>query len=85
MRADAEIDFAEDGAGRDGGGVAFLKIIEGDDLIAAGEENFGTYAADVAGGSGDENVQGSDLSLFAKFELCCHAAASSGQLLKVSG
>lgn len=85
LRADAEIDFAEDGAGRDGGGVAFLKIIEGENLITAGEENFGTDAADIACGSGDENVQGSDLTLFAKIELCCRATAFSGQLLKVSG
>jgi len=33
--ADAKIGKAENRFGRDGGGVAFLKIIEGDDLIAA--------------------------------------------------
>jgi hypothetical protein len=85
LRADAEIGFAEDGAGRNGGGVAFLKIIESDDLVAASEENFGTDAADVACGSGDKNVQGSNLSFFAKIELCSRAAALSGQQLKVSG
>ncbi len=36
LGADAEISFAKGGAGRDGGGVAFLKIIESDDLVAAG-------------------------------------------------
>jgi hypothetical protein len=85
LRADAEIGFAECGAGGNGGGVAFLKIIESDDLVAAGEENFGTDAADVACGSGDENVQGSDLSFFAKIECYRRAAAISGQQLKVSG
>jgi hypothetical protein len=39
-----------------------LKIIKSDDLIAAGHENFGTDAADVACRSGDKNVQGSDLA-----------------------
>jgi len=36
LRADAEIGFAEDRFGRYGGGVAFLKIVESDDLVASG-------------------------------------------------
>lgn len=83
---DTEIGFREDGAGRDGGGVAFLKIIEGDDFVAAGEENFRTNAADVACCSGDENVQGNDLSFF---ELIIvpgfRTATQIGQALKISG
>jgi hypothetical protein len=43
--------------------MAFLKIIEGDDLVAAGEEDFCTNATDVPCCSGDKNVQGSILSL----------------------
>ena len=35
--ADAEIGSTENRFGRDGGGVALLKIIERDDLVAAGE------------------------------------------------
>ncbi len=38
--------------------MALLEIVEGDDLIAAGEENFRADAADVACCSGYENVQG---------------------------
>lgn len=53
LRANAEIDLAEEGLGRDGGAMAFLKIIEGDDLVAAGEKKFRANAADVARCSGD--------------------------------
>src|SRR5580704_270253 len=60
--ADAEIGLTENRFRRDGGGVALLKIIEGDDLIATGQENFRTNTADVACGPGYENVQGSDLA-----------------------
>ena len=62
LRADAEIGFAEECFGRDGGGVAFLKIVEGDHLVAARQENFCADAADVACCSGYENVQGSGLA-----------------------
>jgi hypothetical protein len=34
--ADAKIGLAKDRFGRDGSGVALLKIIEGDDWVAAG-------------------------------------------------
>jgi len=38
--------------------VAFAEVVEGDDVDAGGDEELGADAADVAGGSGDENVQG---------------------------
>ena len=60
--SNTEISTAEGRFGRDGGGVALLKIIESDDLIAACEENLRTDAADVSCCSGDKNVQGSDLA-----------------------
>jgi hypothetical protein len=60
--ADPEVGPAEDGLGRHGGGVAFLKIIQGDDLVAAGEEDLRADAADVACCSGNENIQGTDLA-----------------------
>jgi hypothetical protein len=69
LRADTEIGLAENRFGRDGGGVAFLKIIEGDDLVAAGEEDLRADAADVACCSGNENVQGSDLAFLRKISL----------------
>lgn len=58
----AKISAAEKRLGRNSGGVALLKVIEGDDLIAASEENLRADAADVARCSGDKNVQGSDLA-----------------------
>jgi hypothetical protein len=64
--AEAEIGLTENRFRRDGGGVALLKIIERDDLVAAGEENFCTNTADVACGSGYENVQGSDLAFIGR-------------------
>jgi hypothetical protein len=76
---DAEIDSAEDGFGRDGGGVALLEIIEGDDLITTGKENLRTDTADVARGSGYKNVQGSDLVFLWRM---CGALA---YILKLSG
>ena len=57
MRADTEIGAAEDCFGRDGGGVALLEIVEGDDLIAAGEKDLRANTADVARCSSYENVQ----------------------------
>ena len=39
LRADAKIGAAEGRFGRDSGGVTLLKIIQGDDLVAAGQEN----------------------------------------------
>jgi hypothetical protein len=62
LGTDAEISAAEERFGRNGGGVAFLKIIEDDDLVAASEENLRADAANVARCSGDQNVQGSDLA-----------------------
>src|SRR5580658_7760744 len=59
LRAHAEIGSAENRFGRDGGGMALLKIIEGDDLVAAGEEHLRADAADVACCSSYKNVQGS--------------------------
>ena len=55
--ADAEISAAKRGPGRDGGGVAFLEIIESEDLMTAGKKNFGTDTANVTGGAGDEDIQ----------------------------
>jgi hypothetical protein len=49
-----------------GGAMALLKIVEGDDLMAAREKDFGADTADVACGAGDQNVQGRDLSFEAK-------------------
>jgi hypothetical protein len=60
--SNAEIGTAEGRFGRDGGGVALLKIIESDYLVAASEENLRADAADVPCCSGDKNVQGSDLA-----------------------
>jgi hypothetical protein len=37
--------------------VPFLKIVESDDAMAAGDEHFGADTADIAGRAGDENVQ----------------------------
>jgi hypothetical protein len=62
LRANAEIGVAENRFGWDSSGVAFLKIIKSNDLVAAGEQNFRADAADVACCSGNENVQGSDLA-----------------------
>lgn len=42
--------------------MALLKIIEGDDLEAASEEDLRADAADVARCSGDKYVQKSDLA-----------------------
>jgi hypothetical protein len=64
--ADAEIGSAENGFGRNGGGVALLEIIEGDDLIAAGKENLRADTADIACSSGYKNVQRSDLAFMRK-------------------
>ena len=77
--ADAEIGFVEYCFGRNGGGVALLKIIQGDDLVATGQENLRANAADVACGSSYKYVQGSDLALIRKM---CRAFA---RVLKVSG
>jgi hypothetical protein len=57
LREDTEIGAAEDCFGRDGGGVALLEIVEGDDLIAAGEKDLRANTADVARCSSYENVQ----------------------------
>jgi hypothetical protein len=46
--------------------MALLEIVEGDDLIAAGEENFRADAADEACCSGDKNVQGMTSPLYEK-------------------
>jgi len=66
LGADAEIDLAEKRGGRDGGAMAFLKVIQGDDVVAAGEKKLRADAADVARCSGDKNVQGSDLAFIRK-------------------
>lgn len=42
--------------------MALLKIVEGDDLMAAREKDFGADTADVASSAGDQNIQGEDLS-----------------------
>ena len=68
LRANAEIGPAKSRFGRDGSGVALLEIIEPDDLVASGQKNFRADAADVACGSGDKNVQGSDLAFI--IEIC---------------
>src|SRR5271155_2155486 len=60
--ADAQVGTAEDRFGRDCGGVALLKIIESNDLVAARQENLRADAADVARRSSYEYVQGSDLA-----------------------
>src|SRR5580693_874892 len=62
LRAHAEIGPAKNRFGRDGCGVPLLKIIEGDDLVAAVEENLRADTADVACCSGYKDIQGSDLS-----------------------
>jgi len=61
LSADAEIDLNKFCSGRDGGAMAFLQIIEGDDGVAARKQDFGNNAADVARGAGDENIQRSSL------------------------
>ena len=79
LRADAEIGWAENRFGRNGGGVALLKIIEGNDLVAAGQENFRANTADVARCSGDKNVQREDLAFFQGIR------RAFAQVLKLSG
>ena len=49
--------MAENRFGRNGGGMALLKIIEGNDSVATGEKNLRADASDVASCSGDKNVQ----------------------------
>jgi hypothetical protein len=46
--------------------VAFLEIIEGDDLVATGKENLRADTADIACCSGYKNVQRSDLAFMRK-------------------
>jgi len=53
-----EVGLVEESLRGDGGAVAFAEVVEGDDVDAGGDEELGADAADVAGGSGDENVQG---------------------------
>jgi len=64
--ADAQVGAAEDRFGRNGGGVALLKIIESNDLVAARQENLRADAADVARRSSYEYVQGSDLAFIGR-------------------
>jgi hypothetical protein len=56
LRAIAEIGLAKDCGGRNSGAVAFEQTIESNDAHAAGEQDFGADAADVACGSGNENI-----------------------------
>ena len=42
--------------------MTLLKIVEGDDLMAAREKDFGADTADVACSAGDQNIQGDDLT-----------------------
>jgi hypothetical protein len=53
----AEVGYVESGLRRGGGGMPFAQVIEGDDVDAGGDEEFRAYTADVAGPTGDENVQ----------------------------
>ncbi len=53
----AEVGFAKLGLRRNGGAMAFAEVVEGDDVDAGGDEEFGADAADVAGAAGHENVQ----------------------------
>jgi hypothetical protein len=57
LRADPEIDVTEVGCGRDRGAMAFLEVIESNDLHAAREQDLRTDASDVAGGSGNQDIQ----------------------------
>jgi hypothetical protein len=58
LGTDAEVGSKEGSRAWDGGEVAFLKIIERDDLMSAGEKNFGANASDIAGSASNENSQG---------------------------
>lgn len=85
LSADAKIDAAENGSWRNGGGVAFLKIVESDDVVAASEEKLRTDATNVACCAGDENVQGSNLTLSGEDELAAGASVVTVQLFKLAG
>src|SRR5882762_3216278 len=54
----AEIGLVKGNLRGDSGAMAFAEVVDGDDRNAGGKQEFGTDAADVAGGAGDENVQG---------------------------
>src|SRR5882762_5034481 len=56
----AEIGLVKGGLRGDGGAMAFAEVVDGDDGDAGGEQEFGADAADVAGGAGDEDLQGRD-------------------------
>jgi hypothetical protein len=51
-----EVHFAEGGLRGDRGAMAFEETIEGNDGVAARDQEFAADAADIAGGTGDENI-----------------------------
>lgn len=65
----AEVGLIENGLRGDGGALALAEVIEGDDLNAGGDEEFRADAADIACGTGDQNVQREPLLGF------CHAGS----------
>jgi len=54
----AEIGLVKGDLRGDGGAMAFAEVVDGDHRDAGGEQELRADAADVAGGAGDENVQG---------------------------
>jgi hypothetical protein len=57
LLTNGEISLAKNCAAGDGGAMSFLEIIESNDVVAASDENFSANTANVAGGTGDEDVQ----------------------------
>src|SRR5580692_1738747 len=57
LRAIGQIDLQKSGGGRNGSAVAFLKIIEREYLMSTREQNFRADAADIPGGTGDQDIQ----------------------------
>jgi len=56
LRAIREINLAKNGAGRDGGMMAFQQTVQRDDGHAARNQDFRADTADVTRGAGNENI-----------------------------
>lgn len=57
LRADREIGVTESRFGGNGGAMTFLEVVQGDDVVAAGKQDFCTNTADITRCTGDQDVQ----------------------------
>jgi hypothetical protein len=75
----AEVGSVEDGLRRDGAAVTFAEVIESDDMNAGGDEEFRADAADIARGTGDQDVQvGASLTILPCREPRRHMGKGNG-------